>query len=106
MNKLKKEAEEHSRQMWGVYYNDKHPDIAITKTQGEISIDDFIAGAKSKHVEIEKIKSLIDENRSVVKMLHIHGTERSVFRVNSRIDKLQKQLKVLYDESKRNSKEQ
>jgi len=39
-------AEEYSRKMWGVYYDDKHPDCAIEKTQGEISVSDFIAGAK------------------------------------------------------------
>jgi hypothetical protein len=40
-------AEKHSKKMWGVYFNDIHPDVSITQTQGEITIEDFIAGAKS-----------------------------------------------------------
>jgi len=43
---LEEAAEKHSKKMWGVYFNDIHPDVAITKTQGEISIQDFIEGAK------------------------------------------------------------
>ena len=35
---LEEAAEKHSKKMWGVYFNDK--------TQGEISIQDFIEGAK------------------------------------------------------------
>lgn len=43
---LEEAAEIHSKKMWGVYYDDIHPDIAITQTQGEISVCDFIDGAK------------------------------------------------------------
>ena len=43
---LEEAAEIHSTKMWGIYYDDNHPDIAITQTQGEISVCDFIAGAK------------------------------------------------------------
>jgi hypothetical protein len=41
-------AEKYSKEKWGVYFDDKHPDVAITDTCGEISIKDFIAGAKHK----------------------------------------------------------
>jgi len=43
---LEEAVEKYSSKMWGVYFDDKHPDVAITNTQGEISIQDFIAGAK------------------------------------------------------------
>jgi hypothetical protein len=43
---LEEEAEKYSREVWGVYYDDVHPDIAITQTQGEISVKDFSRGAK------------------------------------------------------------
>lgn len=43
---LEEVAENYSKKMWGVYYDDIHPDIAITQTQGEITIKDFISGAK------------------------------------------------------------
>ena len=43
---LEEEAEKYSRDVWGVYYDDVHPDIAITQTQGEISVKDFSRGAK------------------------------------------------------------
>jgi hypothetical protein len=47
MNKeLEEVAEKYSREVWGVYYDDVHPDIAITQTQGEISVKDFSRGAK------------------------------------------------------------
>ncbi len=53
---LQKEAEEYAKKMWGVYFDDKHPDVAIEKTQGEIAIQDYIAGANSKYVQSEKLK--------------------------------------------------
>lgn len=43
---LDEAAEKYAKMMWGVYYDDIHPDIAITQTQGEITVKDFIAGAK------------------------------------------------------------
>jgi hypothetical protein len=43
---LEKASEKYARAMWGVYYDDVHPDIAITQTQGEISVKDFSRGAK------------------------------------------------------------
>jgi hypothetical protein len=43
---LEEEVEKYSREVWGVYYDDVHPDIAITQTQGEISVKDFSRGAK------------------------------------------------------------
>ena len=43
---LEEAAKKYARTMWGVYYDDIHPDISIVKTQGEISVGDFIAGVK------------------------------------------------------------
>jgi hypothetical protein len=43
---LEEASEKYSREVWGVYYDDVHPDIAITQTQGEISVKDFSRGAK------------------------------------------------------------
>jgi len=53
-------AENHSKSMWGIYYDDIHPDVAITQTHGEISIEDFIAGynlaQERMYSEEEKMK--------------------------------------------------
>ena len=63
---LEEEAEKYSREVWGVYYDDVHPDIAITQTQGEISVKDFSRGAKWQakrmYSEEEVIKILLAKN--------------------------------------------
>jgi hypothetical protein len=59
---LEEEAEKYSREVWGVYYDDVHPDIAITQTQGEISVKDFSRGAKwqaRRMYSEEEVKDLI-----------------------------------------------
>ena len=59
MKTLQQEAEEHSRKMWGVYYDDMHPDVAITEPLGKISEKDFIAGANSNYVKRQIIEAQI-----------------------------------------------
>ena len=60
MKTLQQEAEEHSRKMWGVYYDDMHPDVAITEPLGKISEKDFIAGANSNYVKRQIIEAKIE----------------------------------------------
>lgn len=93
MNTLEQEAEEYARKVWGVYYDDQHPDVAIIKTNGESSLDDFIAGANSKYVQREKIKAQIE-----VLTLHTeHPTKPGYKRhdILNKIKELQQQLKEL-----------
>lgn len=42
--KVEEKAEQHSREAWGIHFDEKLPDPAIKFTVGEISISDFIAG--------------------------------------------------------------
>lgn len=37
-------ALQYAKEVWGVYFDDVHPDCAITNTMGEISQKDFLAG--------------------------------------------------------------
>lgn len=37
-------AQAHAEKVWGPFYDHKNPDPAITKTQGEVSAEDFKAG--------------------------------------------------------------
>lgn len=41
---LLQKAKDYALQMWGAYYDDKHPDSAIDESLGELSVKDFIAG--------------------------------------------------------------
>ena len=51
-------AKEHANKIWGVYVDDRHPDVHITQTNGEISESGFIAGFEAK----ENInKELLDD---------------------------------------------
>ena len=43
---LEDASEKYAKMTWGVYYDDVHPDIAITQTQGEITVKDFQEGAQ------------------------------------------------------------
>ena len=63
MNKqetLEEAAERYARDMWGVYYDDKHPDVAIIETQGEISLQDFIEGAKWQSKRMYSEEEVLD----------------------------------------------
>ena len=64
---LKEVAKKYGQKVWGVYFNDIHPDIAINKTLGEISIDDFIAGANWQK---ERILSNIEFKKITVEELN------------------------------------
>lgn len=56
----------------------------------------FIAGATSKWVEKQKLKSLIQENESILNMLKLHsGDERLMLPCVWRIQELQQQLSEL-----------
>lgn len=82
MNNLEKEAEK---------YADK-----MDRSENGLVEQCFIAGAKSKYVEIEKLKSLIQENESILKMLERHGgEERIMFPLYVRIKDLENQIKEL-----------
>jgi len=58
MEKLEQKAEDYARQMWGVYYEDIHPDSAIEECMGELTKKDFIAGFEyaNKWIPIVKEK--------------------------------------------------
>ncbi len=61
---LEEAAKKYSKKMWGVYFNDIHPDIAITETQGEISINNFLAGAEyqaEKMYSEEEVLNIINQ---------------------------------------------
>jgi hypothetical protein len=63
---LEEEAEKYSREVWGVYYDDVHPDIAITQTQGEISVKDFSRGAKwqaRRMYSEEEVIKIVEKSR-------------------------------------------
>jgi hypothetical protein len=57
--------------------------------------DVFIAGANSKWVQVEKIKTLIEENKSVLEMLGTYGSPVSLMRISYRLKNLEQQLKEL-----------
>lgn len=58
-------AEIHSKKMWGVYFDDIHPDVAIKPTQGEISIQNFIEGAKWQKQQQDKNKYSEEEVKKI-----------------------------------------
>jgi hypothetical protein len=66
---LEEEAEKYSREVWGVYYDDVHPDIAITQTQGELSVKDFSRGAKWQ------AKRMYSEGEVLQLLLRLQQTE-------------------------------
>jgi hypothetical protein len=67
---LEEEAEKYSREVWGVYYDDVHPDIAITQTQGEISVKDFSRGAKWQQEQDKKMYSEEEMIKILISYLH------------------------------------
>lgn len=42
--KKQEKALEYAKEAWGVYFDDKHPDIAIEFTHSQISQTDYLAG--------------------------------------------------------------
>jgi len=60
--------------------------ICILKKRG------FIAGINSDYVEYDKIISLIEENESILKLLEMHGNDRTRLPVKERIKELKERL--------------
>jgi hypothetical protein len=67
---LEEASEKYSREVWGVYYDDVHPDIAITQTQGEISVKDFSRGAKWQQEQDKKMYSEEEMIKILISYLH------------------------------------
>jgi hypothetical protein len=90
---LNEEAENYSRKMWGVYYDDKHPDSAINDSQGEISILDFTAGVNSKYVQTKILQAQID----ILKSIKTAGFEEAFIciEIYNKVKELEKQLESL-----------
>jgi hypothetical protein len=97
MQTLEEEAQEYFSKDNGLYcaYSVKNKEDKFTSVVSEVRAIDFVK--ESKWVQSEKIKAQIEENKSVLKMLKIHGTSASMMRVSFRIEDLQKQLKQLED---------
>ena len=60
---LEDASEKYAKMTWGVYYDDVHPDIAITQTQGEITVKDFKEGAQwqaERMYSEEQVLKLVD----------------------------------------------
>ncbi len=64
-------------------------------TNFENDLNNVMLGLTSKFIQSEKIKAQIEENKSVLEMLKIHGTSASIMRVSFRIEDLEQQLKNL-----------
>jgi len=95
---INKEAEDYAKKIWGVYFDDKHPDVAIEETQGEISIKDFIAGANSKSTQAKVIQEQIGLLSDMYKSYRngeFFDTEELIQNFEKQ---LQQQLKELEDE--------
>jgi metal-responsive CopG/Arc/MetJ family transcriptional regulator len=85
---LNKEAEEYAIK----HHLNKH------KGSGDSEIISFIAGANSKYVQAKILKAQIEENRSILRMLKIHGNGRNRLPVLMRVNELEEQLKQLENE--------
>lgn len=95
MKTLEQEAKDYAEN-WGKIYPDK---IWEDMYPTDVSALDFIAGANSINVKANKIKALIDENKSLLSMLKKHGNAQSRLFVTGRITELEEQLKQLEDEN-------
>jgi len=91
MKTLEKEAEEYARKVWGIYYDEQYPDAAIVKTNGESTLDDFIAGANSKYVQREKIKAQIE----ILSIIQQPNGDMLGNKIKLKIEELEQQLKEL-----------
>lgn len=91
---------EHESKYYGENWSDYNPDkIWEDMYPTDVSALDFIAGTNSIHVKADKIKALIDENKSLLSMLKKHGNAQSRLFVTGRITELEEQLKQLEDEN-------
>ena len=91
MKTKEQEAQEYGEN-WGDYNPDK---IWEDMCPADVSALDFIAGTNSIHVKANKIKALIDENKSLLSMLKKHGNAQSRLFVTGRITELEEQLKQI-----------
>lgn len=57
--------------------------------------DSFMMGATSIFVERRILQAQINENKSILSMLELHGTERIILPVKERIEKLEQELKQI-----------
>jgi DNA-binding transcriptional MerR regulator len=91
---------EYKAKDYGENWCDYNPDkIWEDMYPTDVSALDFIAGATSMYVKADKIKALIDENKSLLSMLKKHDNAQSRLFVTRRITELEEQLKQLEDEN-------
>lgn len=68
-------AMHHAKKVWGVYFDDKHPDIAITETCGKITVKDYLAGYEQAYSDskapemLECLQSLKNDNNAIPKFM-------------------------------------
>jgi len=60
-------ALQYAKEAWGVYFDDKHPDSAITFTVGEITQSDYLNGYEQA-LKDSKANELLKMLDNVVKM--------------------------------------
>ena len=84
---FEKEVEEYADGLIG-FSNENHQDW--------LACQDYIIGfyKKSNWIKSERIKSRIEENLSMLEMLKIHGTERTIFTIKCRLDVLKEELRL------------
>jgi hypothetical protein len=95
MKTLKQEAQEYGENWCNYNPNKIWEDMYPT----DVSALDFVAGTNSIHVKSEKIKALIDENKSLLFMLKKNGNAQSRLFVTGRITELEEQLKQIEQEN-------
>ena len=83
---LNKEAEDH----WKLQYI-----MALDESTKPYIIEDFIAGANSRYVQAQILQAQIEENKSALRMLKLHGNARNRLPVLMRINELEQQLDQL-----------
>jgi hypothetical protein len=81
------EVEEYADRIIG-FDNEKHQDW--------LACQNYIIGfcEQSNWIKAEKIKARIEENLSMLEMLKIHGTERTIFTIKCRLDVLKQELRL------------
>jgi hypothetical protein len=101
---LEQEAEQYIDKSWGSYKNDvfQHNDIITDKTLADITKQDYIEGATSKYVEIEKIKFAIEQIKKIDENKcsdNEHNSFYDLLEMQSNVIKeLEQKLKQLEDE--------
>jgi hypothetical protein len=91
MKTLEQEAQEYGEN-WQEIYPDK---IWSEMYPSDVSALDFVAGTNSMYVKADKIKALIDENKTILSMLKKHGNAQNRLFVTGRITELEEQLKEM-----------